>query len=457
MSQFRKTGDFYASQWNGNDLNAGTDPTLPKASIASFASSNTIRIVLGSGVYIGGWSGQRWLQGDGSVKINGGGANNSDNNKFQGIHLSNFSFLMRSTQSFNGAQDCILENITNISLRSGADIDGKLALSRNLYIGTDMTSTFRGALYSSLILCSILGTGVAGTRGMSYSYLDKLKTIRLVNITGEWIFEESVVNGKIISNVDGLTYESKKLIDGSPRPDADSGILDIVSIYPSFYINGCYSCDPSEVKIIDLFSRTVEASSILLSKSNSLGFIGGVKVGKSIAVDESGFVITKTGIDDSNPNSWKLSGSFGKVRISGKVSDSLISAQTLDIRIPFNFDGSEVGGSAGNNNVPDAYNTRTTLDTKGLLPNRLTFEVRSSQLANADRNNSADWDNDNTNNPSIAGQYYLMEYGQAMLFHVVSSVSYGNADANAIDTLVKQPFNYRSLDIIITITDTREI
>lgn len=446
MSQFRKTGTYYVSQWGGDSLNAGTDPNLPLAHPSDVGSTSLVMIV-GAGYYSGGWVSNhvKNLFSDGKVIIDAPGFSyDCEGFRADGIHFKNFTQCNNPGRN-HFINDCIFENCANIALSTSGNGWGY----GHLFIGDGIiTYNTNPRLFHSIILGKQTNTTYLN-RG-SYNFFDKNSRFCIVSSVN--IFN-NCFNCEIV--IGGVSYEAKKLIDGSPRPDANPAIPDVINAFPNFYNQGNHSCE--DPKFIDFISRTVEADSPLLLLKSENRFIGSVKVGKAIAVDQTGFIITKTGIDDSNPNSWKLSGSFGKVRISGKVSDSLISAQTLDIRIPFNFDGSEAGGSAGNNNVPDAWNARTTLDTKGTLPNRLTFEVRSSKLANADRNNSADWDNDNENNPSIAGQYYLMEYGQAMLFHVVASVAYGNADANAINAPVKQPFNYRSLDIIITITDTRVI
>jgi hypothetical protein len=445
MSQFRKTGQLYCSEWNGDDLNAGTLPTLPKKNITAFPDSSANKIIVGSGQYLGVWTTGRNVEADGKVIVDLNGGNQSGNTVAVGVHFRNGSQIFNIFFN-NIATDCIFENI--------AIILSRVTYTRCIFLSShNNTGTTVPAFNNCIFLANRIITST-GVGNFNHSYVAKSATITFSATVGQ---VNSCINGKM--RISGIDYESKKFIDGSTRTDADPLIPDIVTVFPNFYTQGNFACLDSEVKFIDIISRTVEPDSILLQKSNANGFIGGVKIGKKIDLDESGFTITKTGIDDSNPNFWRIAAgvNFAKIRITGKVSDSLISAQTLDIRIPFNFDGDVAGNTANNNNVPDAWNDRTTPDTKGTRPNRLTFEVRSSTLANPSRDVSADWDNDNTNNPSIAGRYYLMEYDQPMLHHVISSVVYGNADANAINAATKLPFNYRSLDIIITITNTRTI
>lgn len=447
MSQFRLTGGLYVSEWDGNDANAGNDPTLPKATISATPSSTATIIIVGAGYYFGLLGGSKNIKADGKVIIDAGGGTLQESLVADGVHFKN-STSCPGTFFNNILTNCIFENVASVNTR--CTFTKCIFLTTSTWTGTNVP------IYNNCIFLANRIQSASGTTAGNWAncYLAKAATavftpsINIVN---------NCLNGKI--RIAGIDYESKLLIDGSPRPDADGLIPDVISVFPAFYTQGNFSSLDSEVKFIDIVSRTVEPDSILLQKSNANGYIGGVKPGKKIDLDESGFTITKTGIDDSNPNFWKIATGqpFAKIRITGKVSDSLISAQVLDIRIPFNFDGDAAGGTALNNNVPDAWNARTTPDTKGTTPNRLTFEVRSSKLTNPVRDVSADWDNDNTNSPSIAGQYYLMEYGQTMLHHIISGVAYGNADANAINAAVKIPFNYRSLDIIITITNTRVI
>jgi len=447
MSQFRKTGNYYVSQWNGDDLNAGTDPELPKASITSVPTgAGANHLILGTGVYAP-YTGNRTIVADGLAIIEGNGTQNiSDNGIKEGIYYRNLNAF--NTGNYNTKTNCIFQNVPTIAMGNVNPFNNGIILLSE-YTPTGFVGNIQ--VSNSIIVGNQTGNR---WRYFQYNYVAKSSLVCL-EVRSDCV--NNCINGKItVDSISGTQYESKKLIDGSVRPDANASIPDIIDVFPEFYNQGNFSSLQEDVKIIDLVSRTVEPDSILIQKSNSYGYIGGVKVGKEIAIDESGFTITKTGIDDTNPNSWAVADgvNFAKVRITGKVSDSLISAQTLDIRIPFFFDGSEAGGSANNNNVPDAWNNRTTPDTKGTKPNRLTFEVRSSVLANPGRDTAADWDNGDA---GIPGNYYLMEYGQPLLHHIVSSVAYGNADANAINAPVKQPFNYRSLDIIITITNNREI
>jgi hypothetical protein len=446
MSQFRKTGINYVSQFSGDDANAGTDPLLPKKNPS--AITVTTLTIVGAGQYTRPTivNENRNFEGDGKVVFD----NYNFNSGSSTITMRDIYFRNSISGTTNNFTDCCWEG-GSISLR------GTKLRTKILGLATIVAAS-SGSFANGIIEQSVGSPVPTYTQPITFTYTyvgsNSIVIVPAAALAG---FQNNMVNGRIaLTSAPTTYYESKLLFDGSPRPDADPGIADIVTVFANFYTQGNYSGDP---KFIDVVSGKVEPDSDLLLMSNANGYIGGVKVGKKIDLDESGFTITKTGIDDSNPNFWKIATGqpYAKIRITGKVSDSLISAQTLDIRIPFNFDGDAVGGTANNNNVPDAWNARTTPDTKGTKPNRLTFEVRSSTLTNPGRDVSADWDNDNTNSPSIAGQYYLMEYGQVMLHHIISAVAYGNADSLAINAATKIPFNYRSLDIIITITNTRVI
>lgn len=465
MSQFRQTGSFYISQWDGDDLNAGTDPTLPKKTIQGLGTGNLAGspAIVGTGVYklTSALTGSKYLVGEKLAIVDWNNTAIPIGSRHTGMWYKNFASLGFNTVAESSTNNCIFDSTTNPTIVIRASSATTPSHFRNIFL-QDWRQNGNSAWqqHNSIFIGKMNTVTAIGFAYFSNNFADKNSELVLNVTLAPTEIKDNLINCPIRVVGSATLYEAKFLIDGSPRPDADGALPDISAVFANFYSQGNFACEESDVKFIDIISRTVEAGSILLQKSNTIaGYIGGVKVGKKIDLDESGFTITKTGIDDSNPNFWKIATGqpFAKIRITGKVSDSLISAQTLDIRIPFNFDGDAVGGSANNNNVPDAWNARTALDTKGELPNRLTFEVRSSTLTNPGRDVSADWDNDNTNSPSIAGQYYLMEYGQPMLHHIISAVAYGNADANAINAATKLPFNYRSLDIIITITDDREI
>lgn len=457
MSQFRIPGDYYVSQFGGDDLNAGTDPDLPLATFGGTPDSLTNKIILGAGWYKELPINQKYLVSDGNVVV--------DFQNFSGIlppvrcegmRIKNLRDISSTSAKFH---NCIIEDFDGgISVYFISSNDN--GIRNNIFLGKcgfQPHSLTWVRIYNNCFIGPSVNYDTLDNRKVRWStfqfnYVDYNTILYLANAADLPAVSNNCINGPI-QNTDGTQYEVKFLEDGNIREDANPLLDDISVLDPDFYTRNNFAGDP---KFIDLLSRTVEPSSPLLKLVGTFGTPGSVKAGKSIGLSESGFTITKTNIDDSNPNSWKISGGAGyaKVRITGKVSDSLISAQALDIRIPFFFDGSEVGGTTDNNNVPDAWNARTTADTKGELPNRLTFEIRSSILANPGRDTAADWDNGDA---GIPGNYYLMEWGQPLMHHIDAGVAYGNADANAINAPTIQPFNYRSLDIIITITNTREI
>lgn len=439
MSQFRNTGLYYVSKWGGNSANPGTDVS-PFSHPADYGTSSHLNTgIVGSGYYNGFWTGSRRIVGDGKVIFDFLGAAIGIN-QMENIHLKNFDTI--SGLSSNHLYiDCIFENFNNIFARGN--------YRRNVVLNT-INGTYSNTLgigwFNNLLIGGWTGLGIG--KEFEYNFIPKDKILSIDSAT-QSLYTNNMVNGLI--NLSGNLYESKKLFDGSARPDADPLVADVVSVFPNFYTQGNFSGDP---KFIDVISRTVDPTSDLLRKSNAFGFIGGVKPGKYITFQNSDFVITTQNIDTSNPDLLRIETGFdfGKIRITGKVSDTLISSQAVDIRIPFFFDSSVIGGDPLNNNVPDSVHGLRGIDTLGDLPYRLRFEVRSSQMPNASRFNNDEWDNDIS---GIAGRWYLMEYGQPMLHHLVASVAYGNADKFAINAPIKVPFNYRSLDIEITLSNNR--
>lgn len=449
MSQFRLTGDLYVSEWNGDPLNPGTD-ILPYSHPADAPNTNLNNIIVGSGHYLGGYTGIRKLTGDGKVVMDGEGVVLIDgSNIFENIHFKNFESITHASGGVNRIE-CIFENIKRIGFRG--------FWTRCVFVNSDdfiqnhTTTSTGGNIVRNCSFYRKIGNG--GTimwgalNSLDHCYIDQNCEFSLTSTNANFI-SNSMVNGKI--KVGATLYESKRLFDGSPRPDADPLVADFIDYNPNFYTNGNFS---GEAKIIDIYNRIVQPDSDLFLRSNVHGFIGGVKIGQFISFLNPNFIISYQNVDQSNPDLLRIANGFdfAKIRITGKVSDSLISSQKVDIRIPFFFAGSQLGDTLLNNNAPDALHGLRGIDTLGDLPYRLRFEVRSSQLANANRNNNDDWDNDVT---GIPGRWYLMEYGQPMLHHMIAGVAYGNADKFAINSPTKIPFNYRSLDIEITLSNTR--
>lgn len=445
MSQFRTTGTRYISQWGGDDLNVGTDPLFPRKTIAAVTTSQ----ILGTGYYTLGNLTSRTLIGDGKVVLYPTGGNSWT--------LVNINW--RGGTSTGGEYtltDCVVDGgISGIVGMRGAK-------TRNVFIGVLQLASVatNGFAFSNNIFAqdplSPLPTYIT-LGAKSYNFVARGARFRF-SAADLALHVNNMCNGllQLTTSLSTDWYEAKLLIDGSPRPDADPLFPDIVTVFPDFYTQGNFAGD---AKMIDFVSKTVEPDSDLLKKQSANGYIGGVKPAKFVRFDDVDWTISMVDIDTINPNFVKVVDGepYGVIRFTGRVSDNLISSQRLFVRSPFLFDGDEAGGSALNNNASDSFTRSYGPDVKGYLPNRLTTWVRSSRLSVADPDVDADWDNDDAVNPSIAGRYYLQEYGERLMHHIIATTVYGNADANAINALTKVGFNYRSLDIIAILSQDRVI
>ncbi len=460
MSQFRKIGLGYVSQWLGDDINAGTDPTLPKKTIAALASSANL-VIVGSGVYKGVGAGVRNLEADGEVVIDFTGVNpitNSQQN-YKGVRIRNAVSEIITTNFEN----CIIEtDIFQTFFQTSIDnFDRGARLCSflgNVRSRTTTLSRIRiqfNSFFGAIANADNDGNNVLWIETLRFNFFSKITTLYLLQTAidnSDKTWYDNCICGPV--KVGATTYELKKDIDGNTRSDANGSLADVIAVWPDVYSTGNFaSADP---KVLDEANRIVDQTSDLLKKKGILGFIGGAQVGKFFAIEAENFSVTFTDIEEVTTGVYKIvSGQpFGKIRITGKVSDNLISLQKLNLQIPFNFDGDEIGGSVLNNNVPDAYNGLLGTDVLGDKPERLRFEIRTSQQANANRVTSSDWDNGFIGN---VGQFYLMEYGQPLTFHDVAGTIYGNANKTTINPDTILPFFYRSIDLIITLSNTREI
>jgi hypothetical protein len=458
MSQFRKTGTYYVSQWGGDDLNAGTSPTLPKASISALPSSTAIAVV-GSGTYNGaGGSASKTLEADGKVVIDfiGNAGFGAGTHKYTGLTLRNINFLVNAPNW----RKCVIETpilasffLTDPTTR-GINDCSFLDTVEIVSVTIDRIRMYNNSFFGASVNSNGSGGNVRHIQIMQNCYFSKDTTLFLLQTaidTALKDYSNNCINGPV--SVGGVLYELKKDINGGTRPDANGAIPDISSIYANVYVDGNFTCDPM---IIDEATRVVRPESDLLKRTNSISTVGGARAGKYVTFDDENFTISFTDVDEVSAGVYKIVAGqpFGKIRLTGQISEALMSLQKIDLRIPFFFDGDELGASVLNNNVPDAYNGLLSLDTLGDLPERLRFEIRTSRLTNPNRSTPSDWDNDSV---GVSGQWYLMEYGQPLSFHVLGGVVYGNADKNAINPDTILPFFYRSIDILITLSNTREI
>lgn len=462
MSQFRLPGDYYVSQFGGDDLNAGTDPTAPKETISGLPTTLTGNdlVIVGSGTYKGVGTGIKNLEADGEVMIDFQDLPLTTSYlRFVGLRIKNVgggdSFL---TPRFS---QCIFETDTYASLFRTTDLNYDRGIFDSVFLAnfrsrattaSRIRTTFN-SFFGSICNADNSEGSVIWIETMRHNFFSSNTTLYLLqtaidNVNKEWI--NNCINGPI--KVGSTTYELKKTLEGTDRSDVNGSLPDIIAVWPDVYTDGNFAS--TNTIIFDEAYRICSPDSDLLKVEGDLGFIGGFKAGKYITIEDENFTTTYDNIEEISPGVFRIESGqdYGKIRMTGKVSDNLISLQKLNLRIPISFDADEIGGSVLNDNVPDAWNGLLGSDTLGDLPQRLRFELRTSQLANANRTNPTDWDNGFIGN---TGQFYLMEYGKPITFHILSSVVYGNADKFAINPDTILPFFYRSWDLIITITNTR--
>jgi len=444
MSEFKIPGDRFVSQWNGSPANPGT-ALAPYAHPSSAPSSTTNIVVVSTGIYKGGWSGSRKIFGDGKVLIEGTGSESitlvASSPLSRNIHLKNLNSILNG----NGI-DLIYENINTVSITSFNN--GSL---RGIFLG-DMTLSMFGS--HPFIDGNIVYTDNSNNflRQGSYGYVSKSSKITRTSVA-DWGFINSMVNG--IINRNGIDYELKRLVNGSPRLDANPLISDFILDYPNVYVNGNFAGDP---KFIDVLNRIVELDSDLLKRSNANGFIGGVRPGKSISVNssDSDVTITTTNINTSNPTNWVIQSpeSSGTIKIVWKLSDNISEIERLLLDALLSFDGSVAGGTVGNNNVPDIFPTAyIPLSQVGLKPNRLTYALRTSQSISKPVI-TAEWDNDNVTLGTTVGAFYIQEWNTKPTIVTALGVRYGNGNPESIGG-VSNGINARWAEAEIRLTNNR--
>jgi hypothetical protein len=416
MSEFKITGDKYVSQWNGSSVNPGT-ATSPYAHPADAPNSTTNIIVIGTGVYKGKWTGHRKMIGDGHVIMDTIDKTQNNNGDVNNLHLKNFNTLGTFTTFL---QDCIIEN-SNVFL--SAALTGCV---RNIFL-TPISKGEVATRYplNCIILADMNYTSAFTT--MMLNYVDKSARIYFSG-TPLNTMVNNLFNGLL--NVGGVDYELKKLADGSARLDANPAIADIATIYPDVYTNGNFAGDP---KFIDVLKRVVDPDSDLLRKAGTYGYIGGVVPGKKIPVNVAGsdILVTSTDIDiTTDTSNWRIASgkSEGVIDIIWKGTEIITEVQRIFLDALLSFDGSETGGSVGNNNVPDIWPTSYSPTTgPGMTPNRLNYALRTSQSV-AMPTLDSQWDNDASTLGTTPGDFYIQEWNTKPTILDVLGVKYGNGN-----------------------------
>lgn len=468
MSQFKKTGAFFCSTFGGSALNAGT-ALAPYAHPTTAPSSTTNRVVC-SGSFKGGWAGTRVIVADGPCVIDLLGSTvTMDTDKFSPevgsnperdfIHVKNGALTGAS-----GYKNVVLENVSQIHINAN---NGSFLAQRMIYLPNSFNLITQVcsflSLQNSLVFENVLFSNISFSGRITRCYLDKDKYFEFqyltVPTTAQWnsfgpIY--CILNGRIVVN--GVNYELKRLKDGTTRPDANPDYTDFLVIYPNVYTTGNYAGD---MKFINILKRKVHPDSDVFHNAinfdTSFGWIGGVSIGRYVKPDDANFQYSySSNIDSSNPLSLKtaVGQPFGKIRITGKVSNNLITGMTIDFSSILKYDATILGGVPNNNNVPDA-SREMGLTLGDFRPRRFTFKARfSSSLTANQASPDSVWDNDQKVG---AGNWMLFEFNKALILNLKGGVHYGNADYRGFvaDSIVN--FQFRSIDIEVILDQEWDI
>lgn len=446
--RFKVSGTDYVSEWGGSAANDGTNPLTPYASPADInvALANRI-VVLGTGVYRGIFPNVfRTYRGDGRAVVDflGGGSTSTLAIQMENCiirnglplrHLNPASGWIRNIYEnceFSGGTNTLLNSILKPKL-SGTPVN----------VGTHFYST------SSIILASVTGASLGNVILGSFISKDCIIPWGAAQALGAGQFANNCFNGILSRN--GINYELKQLFDGSPRPDANPAIADLSTIFAGVYTSGNFACvDP---EFLDLESRIVKPTSPLLRRSQSGEFVGSVKPGKFVPITDPSFQVTFTRMNTSNPEAAIVSAgqNDGTVRMTGRISESLVSSRFFGVRSIMEYRKSAAAGSVENNNVPDAVKLLGLLPAEIDKPRRLTYLMRTSLDPNANQSSpDAIWDN----NGATAGEYLLFEANTAPAHIGGPSGTRGNGDPRATGG-TETPFNFRSVDIIFLLDNAR--
>lgn len=439
--RFKKLGVFYISEWGGSSGNPGT-AELPFATLANVTANNQ-NTVIGTGVYDGSSATAKKWFGDGLVIIRANPNLQTHTNYYENCYLKNGTGTQLIGTTF---LDCILENFTNISSGSNCIIE-RCIIKDNFVITLGVNHAW-SRVHNSIILCDLGGYTNFQFQG---NYVAKNVKVMMNGFADS---NGNCINGKIIQRSTGLLFEIKTYWDGTPRPDADPEVGDITSIDSTFLTTRQnFACREEEVGFIDVLNKIVSPDSKLLRNSYMGPFVGAVRPGKLISLDDNNFQVSFTRIDTSNPLSVRVaSGQLdGEIRITGKISDSIVSSTFLGLRTILQYFKGAAGGSTENNNVPDGVKQLGLLASEIDKPRRLTYFMRTSLDPNANQSSPANiWDND----IGQAGTWYLMEVNTSPGLIGTGAGAFGNGDPRATGG-VESPINFRSIDIRVVLDNAR--
>jgi hypothetical protein len=455
INEFKLSGAGYIAK-NGNSANAGTDPTLPKAH-PSDSGMPTGTIIVGAGYYFGTITNtnRNWY-GDGVVVFD---FNNqiwtlSTNFNYKNIIYKNCLRIGTvetnfSTSNRNSHNNCVFINVEKFVFRTQQDFENKY-----LIFLTDI-EIYAGETSPRNMLNSIFIGGM--TQGvlpnLNFCFLNKNKKIIFTGTSTN--FTNNCINGLI--QIGGTDYELKFLADGSPRPDADPLIPDLATatgFSDTYTTRGNFAGDP---KFLDVIGRIVDPTSDLLKRSNTNGYIGGVRPGRSTIIlnnTDPNTEITLFQVEQVG-NGYKVATgeTWGQIDIIRKESNSVVELGVKNPITPLAFDSNETPGSSLNNNVPDSWPLNDPGTDPGKLPNRLTYLLRTSQNNNKPTTDGQ-WDND-ASSGGVAGVFYVQEWFTKPTLTQTGGNTYGNAEPEGYGGTVN-PINARWVHYRIYLRNDRD-
>lgn len=403
-NNFRLSGDIYVSE-DGDDLNSGTSPDLPKKTMsaaASIASVNDV-IVVGSGVY-----------------------NESFNLSTNGVQV-----LADGRVIFDA-------NSLGAIVLGAPSMEAKGVIIKNVNSGDVLSISGLSLFDCEVEDCDILSTSIFsaertefrncnGGRSLNFNYCMLTDNCDLGQDSSNSIVRNTYADNSCklnisssssiplnndiqgIVNVSGTDYRLYLEQDGSSVSPVPSE-PDIIAVYPTIYAASLnFSQEPEFFNFQKRDFKSVVSTSPLLRNGQNSTNIGDANEGVGITTSDTALstpiiaqdVILSAGDWIYDP---AATSDFGILRTQPiKLSDIDVVINRINLGGNFDsFDSDELAGSSANRNVLSKENP-TSGDAEA-NPARLNFGMRFSSLANPNGNIGADWPNKNL---STAGEFLL--------------------------------------------------
>ena len=421
------TGIRYCSK-AGNDTNNGTSPETPKASLNGilFNAGNlsTGAIVIGAGMYeeaanvnTTGNVTPSLLTSDGKVIFRGNGTNSFIWNRYSGSYATSkleFQNYAAFNMAYAAFTDCTFNQIPNLSTQlptSGTHF------TRCIFINCTITggnSTFES--------CIFYNSTVQSCAGMKNCYANGNSPITFVSggTGGNYDYNNLMGNLRIGTGAYQLMAAHKS---SNPTYNINS-----FSISPKFN-------NPEKLDF------TLQFDSPHIGAASSGGNIGGTSYGV-------------TSVFGTSPE-WQVANGATRVNIDQSAQDAVISAgQTSGFTVcapcrlfvnpteimvlqytgQLMFNKSVNGGTASNNNVPDANVYMADAVNGGNNPDRLTIEMRwanTDEMPSPDTDTHSDWNNSGYGAP---GKFYKFEINEEprLYFNPADNLYYGSGSVSYI-------------------------